>query len=115
LAVVSATLATINVILGAQAADMRIVDADISDFRHAARRGRARSPETQQLIDAIAALTPGTAKAVMLEPDHTGSRIRARLTYAARVAGKRLQIVMQEDRVLFALRSSRARRRRERA
>jgi len=87
------------------------VDANIDDLKNAARRGRVRSPETQQLIDAIDALTPGIAKAIVLQPGDTGPRIRSRLTYAARVAGKRLQIVLQEDRVLFAL-SSRARRRR---
>ena len=63
-------------------------------------------------IDAIDALTPGKAKAIMLLAGDTGARIRSRLTYAARVAGKRLQIVLQEDRVLFALSSRPARRRR---
>ena len=91
---------------------MRIVDANIDDLKNAARRGRVRSPETQQLIDTIDALTPSNAKAIVLQADDTGARIRSRLTYAARVAGKRLQIVIQEDRVLFALSSRPARRRR---
>ncbi len=91
---------------------MRIVDVDIEALNSAARRGRVRSPETQQLIDTIASMTPGKAKAIMLEAGQTGPKIRSRLTYAARIAGKRLQIVVQEDRVLFALSRRRVRRRR---
>ena len=94
---------------------MRIVDVDIEALNNAARRGRVRSPETQQLIDTIESMTPGTAKAIMLEGGQTGQKVRSRLTYAARIAEKRLQVVVQEDRVLFALSQRRARPRRRTA
>ena len=94
---------------------MRIVDADIATLDNAAKRGRVRSPETQQLVDTIDSMTQGTAKAILLEPGQTGQKIRSRLAYAARIAGKRLQIVIQEDRVLFALSRRLARRRRKQA
>ncbi|NQU96181.1 MAG: hypothetical protein HQ548_00870 [Chloroflexi bacterium] len=94
---------------------MRIVDVGIEALNNAARRGRVRSPETQQLIDTIESMTPGAAKAIMLEAGLTGPKVRSRLTYAARIAGKRLQIVVQEDRVLFALSGRRTRRRRKTA
>ena len=94
---------------------MRIVDAGIEALENAARRGRVRSPETQQLVDTIDSLTRGTAKAILLEPGQTAQKVRSRLAYAARIAGKRLQIVVQEDRVLFALSRRRARRRRRSA
>ena len=94
---------------------MRIVDADIATLNNAAKRGRVRSPETQQLVDAIDSMTQGTAKAILLEPGQTGQKIRSRLAYAARIAGKRLQIVVQEERVLFALSTRRVRRRRGQA
>ena len=94
---------------------VRIVDADIDALKNAARRGRVRSPETQQLVDTIDSMTEGTAKAILLEPGQTGLKVRSRLAYAARIAGKRLQIVVQEDRVLFAVSSRRARRRRRKA
>ena len=60
-------------------------------------------------------MTQGMAKAILLEAGQTGQKIRSRLTYAARIAGKRLQIVVQEDRVLFALSRRRIRRRRGKA
>jgi len=94
---------------------VRIVDADIAALSNAAKRGRVRSPETQQLIDTIDSMSQGTAKAILLEPGQTGQKVRSRLAYAARIAGKRLQIVIQEDRVLFALSQRRARRQRRKA
>ncbi len=94
---------------------MRIVDVDIEALNSATRRGRARSPETQQLIDTIESMKPGTAKAIMLEAGLTGPKVRSRLTYAARIAGKRLQVVVQEDRVLFALSGRKAPRRQKKA
>ena len=90
---------------------MQIIDIDAAEMKNAARRGRTRSPETQNLIDAIDSLTPNDAKAVVLEAGDTGPRIRSRLVYAARVSGKRLQIAIQDDRVLFGLSSRRRRRR----
>ncbi|MBM3957808.1 MAG: hypothetical protein FJ313_07140 [Gemmatimonadetes bacterium] len=94
---------------------MRIVDVDIESLNSAARRGRVRSPETQQLVDTIDSLGPGEGKAILLEPGQTAQRARSRLAYAARIAGKRLQIVVQDDRVLFALSRRRPRRRRAKA
>ena len=81
-----------------------IVDADIRALRNATRAGRVRSPETKQLIAAIESLAPGTAKAILLDPGETIPRVRARLTYAARIAGRRLRIATDGDRVVFALR-----------
>ena len=42
----------------------------------------------------------------------TTKKLRSRLSYAARIAGKRLQIGITDDSVLFALSSRPARRRR---
>ena len=90
---------------------MNIVDADIASLRKAARRGRTRSQETITLIEAIDDLAPGRAKAIVIEEGQTGEKLRSRLTYAAKAAGKRLQIAVQEDRVLFALKEQARRRR----
>ena len=85
---------------------MNIVDIDITTLRKAARRGRTRSPETVALIQAIDNLRPGQAKAIMIERGQTGGKVRSRLTYAAKAVGKRLQIAIEEDKVLFALREN---------
>ena len=55
-------------------------------------------------MHAIDDLTPGQAKAIVIEGGETGEKLRSRLTYAAKAGGKRLQIAIEEDRVLFALR-----------
>jgi len=89
---------------------MKIVDADIRTVRSAARAGRARSPETKRLIEAVEGLAPGRAKAVLVDPGETVSRVRARLVYAARVADRKLRVVTDGQRVLFTLRDSRTRR-----
>ena len=83
---------------------VRIVDADIRELRKSARRGRSRSPEVLQLIQAVQALKPGQAKALVSEGDVTVKSLRTRLGYAARAAGVKLRVVVAEDRVLFALR-----------
>ncbi len=88
---------------------MRIVDADLSSLKTAARRGRVRSPETQQLVEAIDSLRTGQAKAVMVEGGQTPQKVRARVMYAAKATGKRLQAAIQGDRVLFALKEERRR------
>jgi ribosomal protein L30E len=64
------------------------------------------------LIEAVASLQPGQAKAVMAEAGQTPERVRARIMYAAKTCDVKLQIAIQGDRVLFALRNGRGRRRR---
>ncbi len=91
---------------------MKIIDVDIHELERVGRRGRARSEATQQLLDVIDSLKPKQAKAIMLASGDTSSKISARLNYAARLVGKRLQIASQEDRILFALSNRPARRRR---
>ena len=82
-----------------------IVDADIRVVTDAARAGRSRSPQTKRLIKAIEDLTPGKAKAILLDPGETVPKVRARLTYAARITGRRLRVATDGGRVLFALRA----------
>ncbi len=93
---------------------MRIIDVNIDQLKTTGRRGRARSAETEQLIAAITALKSGSAKAIMIGSADTPQKVRARVAYASRLAGKRLQIVVQEDRVLFALSRRKAGKRRRR-
>ena len=81
-----------------------IVDADIRTIRNASRAGRARSPETKRLIEAIESLAPGGAKAILLDPGETIPKIRSKLAYAARIAGRKLRVATDGERVLFALR-----------
>ena len=91
---------------------MKIVDVDIRDLDRATRRVRARSEETEQLVDVISNLKSNEAKAIKIDAGETAKKLRSRLSYAARIAGKRLQIGMTDDSVLFALSSRPARRRR---
>ena len=91
---------------------MKIVNVDIRDLSKATRRVRARSEVTEQLVEVIANLKSNEAKAIVLGAGDTARKLRSRLSYAARIAGKRLQIGMTEDRVLFALSNRPARRRR---
>lgn len=93
---------------------MNIVDADLTMLRKAAKRGRVRSEETQQLIDTIDALAPGDAKAVVLARGEKAEKVRARVAYAAKIVGKPLQIALAGDRVLFALKEVKRRRGRPR-
>ncbi len=86
---------------------MQIVDAEFGTLKSAARRGRARSAETVQLIEAIESLQPGQAKAVMVESDATPEKVRARIMYAAKAADRKLQIAVSGDRVMFALKNGR--------
>jgi len=66
------------------------------------RRGRARSEETEQLVEAIMSLNAGQAKAVELDAGEDARKIRSKLNYASRVAGRKLRIVIEDHRVLFA-------------
>ena len=91
---------------------MKIIDVDIRDLSKATRRVRARSEVTEQLVEAISNLKANDAKAIVLDAGDTARTLRSRLSYAARIAGKRLQIAIAEDRVIFALSNRPARRRR---
>ncbi len=91
---------------------MKIVDVDIRVLGQASRRVRARSDVTEQLVEAIKSLKANDAKAVILDERDTARKLRSRLSYAARIADKRLQIGITEDRVLFALSNRPPRRRR---
>ena len=81
---------------------MRIVDADINALKRTRARGRVRSQETRQMIEAIDDLGPGKAKAVIVEPGQDPAKVRARLMYAAKIVGRRLRVVVENDRILFA-------------
>lgn len=81
---------------------MRIVDADINALKRTRARGRVRSLETRQMIEAIDDLGPGKAKAVIVEPGQDPAKVRARLMYAAKIVGRRLRVVVEDDRILFA-------------
>ena len=83
---------------------MKIVEASISDMQKKPR-GRQRSPEMQKLIDVISALRPGQAKALVPEGSETVKNLPPRISNAARVAGKKVRIVAEENRILFSLRS----------
>ena len=81
---------------------MKIVNADINQLRRSHRRSRTRSPQVNELIAAIDGLGPGKAKAIVLEPGEDPDKARARLIYAAKIAGRRLRVVVEADRILFA-------------
>lgn len=92
---------------------MRIVDVPVTELQRVRRRGRARSSETLQLIDAIEALKPGQARAIELGQGEDPTKIRAKLAYASKIAGKRLRVVVADHRVLFARGPGRPRKRAE--
>ena len=92
---------------------MKIIDIELSEMNSASRRGRVRSDETQKLVKLISDLDRKTAKAAIIDEGVTATKIRSRLTYAAKLAGKRLKIAVREDRVMFAI-SPRRRKRRSR-
>ena len=83
---------------------MKIVNVPISQFQRARRNrgGRRRSDETIQLIEAIQSLKSGTAKAIVPEAGQDPAKVRAKLMYAAKIAGVRLRVVVTDDRVLFS-------------
>ena len=84
---------------------MKIVEASLSDMKSIPRGRRQRSPETQKLIDTIAGLKPGQVRALVPEGNETVKRLRPRISYAARVAGRKVRIAADEERVMFTLRS----------
>lgn len=90
---------------------MKIIDIELSEINAASNRGRVRSAETQKLINVISDLDRKTAKAVIIEKGVSAAKIRSRLAYAAKLAGRRLRISVREDRVMFAI-SPRKRQRR---
>jgi ribosomal protein L30E len=90
---------------------LNIVEADIKDLKKSRSRGRVRSEETKALIAAIDSLTSGKAKAIKLEAGQDPAKMRAKLAYAAKVAGKKLKIVVEQDRILFARGPGRPRKR----
>ena len=81
----------------------------LNTLKTAQRRGRVRSPETQELIEAIDSLVPGAAKAVVVESGQTPQKVRARVMYAGKAAGKKLQAAISGNKVLFALKEERRR------
>jgi len=89
---------------------VRIVDADISVLQAPARRGRLRSEATRTLMDAIAQLALGKAKAVVVPRGESPEKVRARVSYAAKIVGKPVQLAISEDRVMFALNEEERRR-----
>ncbi len=90
---------------------LTIVDANVADIHRARRRGRSRSPETAQLIESIETLQSGRAKAIVAGAGETTAKLRARLMYAAKVSGIRLQVGVDGNRVLFARAPGRPRKR----
>jgi ribosomal protein L30E len=92
---------------------LKITDIGIEEMDRSANRGRTRSPETKQLVETISSLKSGDAKAVIVSEPDTPKQVRTRLLYAARIAGKRLQIAEKGNQVLFAV-AGKARKRRRR-
>lgn len=84
---------------------MKIVEASLTDMKSAPRGRRQRSPETQKLIDTITELKPGQVKAIMPEGNETVKRLRPRVSYASRVAGRKVRIVADDTKVMFTLRT----------
>jgi len=99
-----ATSVEASMLTGVGKMPVTIIEADIRAIRNATRAGRARSPETKRLIEAVESLVPGKAKAILLDPGEPIPKTRARLAYAARIAGKKLRVATDGERVLFALR-----------
>ena len=54
-----------------------------------------------QLVEAIQSLGSGEAKAIVPDPGQDLAKVRAKLMYAAKLAGIRLRVVVADDRVLF--------------
>lgn len=90
---------------------MKIVTVPMSEIQKARRQrpGRARSEESQRLIDAIMSLAVGQAKAIELDENEDPRKIRAKVAYASRAAGRKVRIVVDDHRVLFARDSGRSR------
>lgn len=93
---------------------MQIIDIDIQELERARRGGRARSAETLQLIESIEALGKDEARGIAITDQLTERKVRARLAYAARLAGRRLTIASDGEKVMFTLAERQRRRRRRR-
>ena len=83
---------------------MNIIDIPVGQFRRALRSvgSRRRTPETVQLVEAIQWVGSERAKAIVLDAGENLAKVRAKLMYAARIVGIRLQVVVTDDRVLFS-------------
>lgn len=92
---------------------MRIIDIGIDELDSARRRGRSRSSEMVDLISTIEKMSLNEAKAIIATDGKSVQQLRSRLLYAGRVAGKRLQIGVNEGKLIFAL-DPRPRKRRDR-
>ena len=91
-----------------------IEDVSPADMQ-AARRTRSRSPEVQLLVDAVADLKPGAAKAVTLPEGLPPAKARTKLVRAAEICGVKLRTTVGDDgRLFFALRAEKGSRTRSR-
>lgn len=84
---------------------MKLVEATLADMKSTPKGRRQRSPETQKLIDSIAQLKQGQVMALMPEGNETVKKLRPRISYAARVAGRKVRIAADDNKVMFTLRS----------
>lgn len=84
---------------------MKIVEATLADMKNTPRGRRQRSPETQALIDSISQLKPGQVKALVPEGSETVKKLRPRISYAARVAGRKVRIAANDEKIMYTLRS----------
>ena len=80
---------------------MKIVDADISALKRTRSRRKVRSLEIQQMVDAIDTLQTGKAKALIVEPGQDTTKLRTKLMYASKIAGRKLRVVVEGDRIFF--------------
>ena len=88
---------------------MKIVDADISALKRTRSRRRVRSPEIRQMVEAIDTLQTGKAKALILEVGQDMTKLRAKLMYASKIAGRKLRVVVEGDRIFFTRAAGRPR------
>lgn len=67
--------------------------------------GRARSPQVLRLIETISAMKPGVAMSITVEEGKSVATVRTQVFNAAKVIGKRVEVVPDEEnrRVMFAL------------
>lgn len=82
---------------------LKISTVPMSEIEKARKqsRTRARSEETERLVDAIRSLQAGQAKAIELEEGEDIRKIRAKVAYASRLAGYKIRTVAEVHRVLF--------------
>ena len=82
---------------------MRIDDEHYSAYTKARRRGRTRTEEVVQLVEAIGAFRSGNAKSIILDPGQDPGKVRTKLHYAAKIAGRRISVAVADDRLVFVL------------